>query len=324
MRRLDRRGGSRCLTGLLTRSSFTAHGVRAELGVPTKHAAAEARQSPPPAWLMLGAGMVTGQIGAAMAKRLFEEIGPPCVVFLRTGLTAGILLIVWRPGLHWQGWSRLALIGAFGTSIAAMNLCFYEAIARIPLGVAVTVEFLGPLTVALLGSRRLLDVLWAVLAAGGVVLLAWAGSHTTSLGMIFALATATMLAAYIFLSKQVASAFRRGSGLALAMTVATLLLAVPGVMSGGTRLSSVQVLVNGLAVAVLSSLIPYSLQHVAVRRLRTATLGVLMSLEPAVAVLAGLVLLRQHLRAVQLLAIALVVVASGGSVRSGHVPDGPG
>lgn len=265
---------------------------------------------------MLGTGMVTGQIGAALARRLFEQAGPPCVVFLRTGIAAGVLLALWRPDPRWQGWSRLALIGAFGASIAAMNLCFYEAIARIPLGVAVTIEFIGPLAVALIGSRHVLDVLWAVLAAGGVVLLSGGGGHAGLPGMMFALGTAAMLAAYIFLGQRVASAFGRGDGLALAMTVATLLLAGPGVLSGGARLGDPQVLLTGLAVAVLSSLIPYSAQHAALRRLRAGTFGVLMSLEPAVAAAAGFVLLHQRLSALQAAAITLVLLASAGSLRS--------
>ena len=198
-----------------------------------------------------------------------------------------------------------------------MNWSIYEAMDRIPLGVAVTIEFAGPLAVAVAGSRRPLDGLWIVLAAAGIVLLADpGGGGADAAGVLFALLAAACWSAYIVLSKRVGQAFPGGSGLALAMVFGTLVALPAGLHQGAGGLLEPHVLAVGLAVAIASSVLPYSLELEALRRLPAAVFGVLMSLEPAVAALAGWVVLDQVLGARELLAIALVVVASAGRRRA--------
>jgi inner membrane transporter RhtA len=199
-----------------------------------------------------------------------------------------------------------------------MNLSFYLAIDRIPLGVAVTFEFIGPLAVGVAGSRRALDAVWVLLAAAGILLLSDFGDFGSldPAGVGLALLAGSFWAAYILLSARTGQAFPGGAGLALAMVVATLLLAPVGVADGGGALLEPGVLGIGAAVAMLSSAIPYSLELEALRRLPAAVFGVLMSLDPAVAALAGYVVLGEILGARELVAIALVVVASAGAARS--------
>jgi inner membrane transporter RhtA len=195
-----------------------------------------------------------------------------------------------------------------------MNWSIYESIDRIPLGVAVTIEFAGPLAVAVIGSRRPLDGLWIVLAAAGILLLADPGGGSVDgLGVLFALTAAVCWAAYIHLSQRTGRAFPGGSGLALAMVVGALVVAPAGFIQGGGALAEPDLLGSALVVALASSVLPYSLELEALRRLPAAVFGVLMSLEPAVAALAGLVVLGQDLGARELLAIAMVVVASAGA-----------
>jgi inner membrane transporter RhtA len=198
-----------------------------------------------------------------------------------------------------------------------MNLSFYEAIARIPLGVAVTIEFLGPLAVALLGSRRLLDALWAVLAAGGVALLAEGSGRFSLVGVLFALGAGAMWACYILLTAKLGQQSVGGGGLAIAMAVGGILAAPIGVAEAGATLFHPSVLLAGLAVALLSSVVPYSVELEALRHIPPRVFGVLMSLEPAVAALCGLVVLGQLLGPAQWAAVCLVVAASIGATR-GH------
>jgi inner membrane transporter RhtA len=203
----------------------------------------------------------------------------------------------------------------FGVSLAAMNFCFYAALERIPLGIAVTFEFVGPLAVALAASRHRLDLLWVALAAGGILLLAGPGGSPDGLGVALALAAGAFWGAYILLSARVGQAFSGGQGLALAMGVAAALMVAPGVAVGGNALLGAEVIGIGLAVAVLSSVIPYSFELEALRRLPVGVFGVLMSLEPGVAALVGLVALGQGLSAAEAAGIALVVAASAGALR---------
>ncbi|MGI8845099.1 MAG: EamA family transporter, partial [Thermoleophilaceae bacterium] len=212
----------------------------------------------------------------------------------------------------------------FGIALAAMNLGFYEAIDRIPLGVAVTLEFIGPLTVAIAGSRRALDLLWVTLAAGGILLLAGLGGGSIdALGASLALLAGVCWGSYILLSARVGTVFSGGAGLALAMAVGAVLLVPVGVAGAGSALLDGRVIVIGVAVAMLSSAIPYSLELRALRRLPTGVFGVLMSIEPAAAALAGLVVLGEVLHARELVAIALVVVASAGATRSTNAENLP-
>jgi inner membrane transporter RhtA len=235
---------------------------------------------------------------------------------MRIAFAAIILMLLWRPTLRGHERSDLWLAGAFGLTLAAMNLSFYEALDRIPLGVAVTLEFLGPLGVAVAGSRRALDLVWVLLAAAGILLLAApSGSGLNAGGVTLALIAGACWAAYILLSVRVGRVFPGGHGLALAMVVAGVLVLPVGLADGGSGLLQPEILLAGLGVAVLSSLIPYSLEMEALRRLPPHIFGVLMSLEPAAAAIAGLIILDQVLKANEWAGMVLVIVASAGATR---------
>ena len=226
-----------------------------------------------------------------------------------------MLWAIWRPRLA----GDLRLAGAFGAALGLMNWSFYEAIDRIPLGVAVTIEFAGPLLVAVIGSRRPLDGVWIALAAAGIVVLVDPGGGSMdAAGVGFAVAAAACWMAYIYLSKRTGAAFPGGSGLALAMAVGALIVLPAGVIQAEGALAEPDLLGSALVVALASSVLPYSLEIEALRRLPEAVFGVLMSLDPAVAALAGLVVLDQDLGARELIAIAMVVVASAGAAGLSH------
>lgn len=263
---------------------------------------------------LLALGAITSvQVGATVARRLFDAIGPTGTVFLRVGFGALILLALARPrrlALSRQQWPSVVL---FGLVIAAMNLCFYQAIARIALGIAVTIEFIGPLGVAIAASRKALDFLWAVLAVAGVLLLTLTGGSVTLVGALFALGAAAGWASYIVLGQRVGRLVPGPDGLALALAIGALALMPLGIASAGSRLLNIGTLGVGLVVAVLSSAIPFSLEFAALRRLSRHVFGILMSLEPAMGAAAGFVLLGQRLSLRDLVAIALVVIASVGA-----------
>ena len=261
------------------------------------------------------------QFGAALAKTLFDEIGPGGTVFLRVLFAALVLAAIWRPALRGHSLTEWRLLVVFGFSLVAMNLAFYEALDRIPLGIAVTFEFVGPLGVAVAGSRRALDLLWVALAAAGIVLLSDFGSaDLDALGVALALLAGGFWAAYILLAARVGRAHEGALGLTLAMGVGALMIAPVGVADGGADLLAPELLAMGLGVAVLSSAIPYSLEMEALRRMPQGVFGVLMSLEPAMAALAGFILLDEGLAARELIAILLVVAASAGAARNAGVP----
>ena len=227
-----------------------------------------------------------------------------------------VLLLVWRPRLHGRARRELGLAAVFGVVLAAMNLSFYASIDRIPLGIAVTIEFVGPLAVAVAGSRRPIDLVWIVLAAAGIIALAQGGTHgLDALGVVFALFAGGCWGAYILLNARVGRAFERGTGLTVAMCIAALVALPFGVVAGGGHLLEPRSLAIGAAVGVLSSAIPYSFEQEALRRIAPHVFGVLMSLEPGVAALAGLVILGQSLDARAVVGIALVVAASVGASR---------
>jgi inner membrane transporter RhtA len=275
----------------------------------------------PPVALVL-AGIVSVQFGAGFSATAFDEVGAAGMTLLRLGFAAIVMLAVWRPRPRAHTREALRLAVVFGLVLGVMNLTFYEAVARIPLGVAVTIEFVGPLAVGLFGSRTRLDVVWALLAAAGIVLLADPGGAGApdAAGVAFALAAGACWAAYILLSQRTGRHFTGSTGLAIAMVVAVAVPLVPGIASGGSDLLGAEVLAIGLAVAVLSSIVPYSLETEALRRMPANVFGVLMSLEPAVAALAGFLVLSQDLGVRELVAIGLVVAASAGVTRA-PVPD---
>ncbi|MGH2965225.1 MAG: EamA family transporter [Solirubrobacterales bacterium] len=269
--------------------------------------------------LVIGA-IASLQLGAAVATTLFDEVGPTGAVLLRTGFAAVILVAIWRPAVPHRASGPLRDAVLLGLVLAGMNLSFYAALDRIPLGIAVTLEFTGPLAVAVAGSRRATDVVWVVLAAAGILILSPLHGSLDGPGAAFALLAGACWAGYIVLATRVGRAFAGGRGLAVAMVVATIVLIPAGVVGGGTALGRPGLLAVGLAVAVLSSAIPYSLELEALRRIRRGTFGVLMSLEPAVASLVGLAVLGQGLSPTEVVAIALVVAASAGALGAAAAP----
>ena len=269
----------------------------------------------PPVLLVL-AGIASVQVGAALAKSLFDEIGSGGTVFIRVLAAAVVLALIWPPRLKGRTRRELGLALAFGGVLAAMNLTFYASIDRLPLGIAVTLEFVGPLGVAVFGSRKPLDLAWVALAAAGILLLSdFGGGGLDTLGVALALAAGGFWAAYIVLTARVGESFPGATGLSLAMLIAVVPLAPVGIADAGAELLVPWILLLGAAVGVLSSAIPYALEMEALRRLPTAVFGVLMSLEPAVAALAGFVILGEELVARELVAIGLVVAASAGALR---------
>jgi inner membrane transporter RhtA len=266
-------------------------------------------------------GAITSvQVGATVARHLFTFLGPTGTVFLRVAFGACILLAVARP--RWprfdaRQWRAIAL---FGLIIAGMNLCFYQAIARIPLGVAVTIEFIGPLGVAIAGSRTRLDFVWAAMAAAGVALLSFNGGNVTTLGVLFALGAAVGWASYIVIGQRVGRLVPGPDGLALALAVGGLALLPFGIASAGSKLLNAGNLAIGLVVAILSSAVPFSLEFAALRRLSRQTFGILMSLEPAMGAAAGFLFLGQRLSFRDVIAIGLVMAASAGATRSAAPP----
>jgi inner membrane transporter RhtA len=238
---------------------------------------------------------------------------------MRVAFAAVILFAVWRPVIRGYSARQYALATVFGLALAAMNLAFYSALARIPLGVAVTLEFSGPLAVAVLGSRRLLDGLWVALAAGGIILLApigaFGGLDLDPVGVGLALLAGLLWATYIILSQKTGAEFSGVTGLAIGMAVGAVALVPVGVFQGGVALLDSKVLVLGAGVALLSSAIPYSLEMEALRRIPAKVFGVLMSLEPAVAALVGLVALGEVLQPRAIVAVFLVTIAAIGASR---------
>jgi inner membrane transporter RhtA len=271
---------------------------------------------PSPA-LVIG-GIASVQFGSAVAAKLFAAVGPGGAVLLRLVWASLVLLALWRPRLRGLPRRSLALAALFGLVLAGMNLCFYEALDRIPLGIAVTIEFVGPLAVAIGSSRRPLDLVWAALAAAGILALAHGTGHGLNvLGVVFALIAGGFWGAYIVVNARLGRAFAGGGGLALAMCLAALVALPFGITQGGARLLAPRSLALGGAVGLLSSAIPYSCELEALRRIAVGVFGVLMSLEPAMAALAGLIVLGQGLTARSLGGIALVIVAStGASLRA--------
>lgn len=265
-----------------------------------------------PAPVLVLAGIVSVQFGGALAQTLVPVIGAGGSVVMRLLFATALLLVLVRP--RWRGHSRRAWLTviAFGVALGLMNFTFYSSLAYLPIGVAVTIEFIGPLTLAAVLSRRLVDGA-AVLAAGlGVVLISEALSTPPAdlewAGIALALAAGTFWAAYIVLSGRTGAEFPKLEGLALAMVVATVITLPLGV--GSIPVWTTETLVKGLGIAVLSSVLPYSLELTALRRLSARVFGVLLSLEPAFAALAGLIVLGQRLTPTQLVGMGLVVTAS--------------
>jgi inner membrane transporter RhtA len=266
-------------------------------------------------------GVVSVQVGAAVAKQLFPLLGATGTVTLRLVTGAALLWLVVRPGRRMLAGLDLRLTLAFGAVLATMNLSFYLSLERIPLGVAVALEFVGPLAVALAGARRARELVAAALAAVAVLLLTGGagltgGTRLDPVGVGFALGAGVCWAGYILLSRRVAAATPGLAGLAAAATVAGILLLPVGALTAGTLLVEPRILALGAAVGLLSAAVPYGLENIALRSLPAATFAVLMSLEPAAGALAGFALLHEKLTLAELAGVLLVCAASAAATRT--------
>ncbi|WP_274559845.1 EamA family transporter [Streptomyces spiramyceticus] len=289
-------------------------GAVAPAPAPTRAAGIGARLGPV---AMVVAGGLSVQFGSAVAVTLMPRTGAAGVVAVRLAVAAVILLVVCRPRVRGYARADWGTIGAFGLAMAGMNGLFYQSLERLPLGVAVTLEVLGPLALSVFASRRAMSVVWAALALGGVALLSGGGfDRLDPVGAAYALGAGGCWAAYILFSARTGRRFPQADGLALAMAVAAVLSLPLGLAESGTKLFEPTTLALGAAVALLSSVLPYTLELLALRRLPAATFAVLMSLEPAIAAVAGFLVLSQALSTTDALAIALVIGASMGAVRS--------
>jgi inner membrane transporter RhtA len=262
--------------------------------------------------------MASFQGGAAIAKTVFPLVGPIGMVTVRIVLGTAILAITLRPWrIRIAPSSRDALL-LYGLSLGVMNLCFYTALSRIPLGIAVAVEFSGPLAVAVFTSHRAVDFCWVVLATAGLLLLlpiAHLGGGIDPVGILYALGGGTCWAFYIIFGQK-AGADHGAQTVALGSVISTLVIAPIGIATAGSALLSRSVLLPGLGVAVLSTALPYTLEMIALTRIPARTFGILMSAEPAVAALFGLGYLHEHLSAMQWTAIALIIGASVGTTAT--------
>ena len=277
-----------------------------------------------PAPLLVLVSIASVQTGSAVARTVFDVTGAAGITLLRLFFAAALLLAVTRPDV--RSWSRTQWtpVIALGLSMGAMNLVFYAAIREVPLGVAVTVEFLGPLLVALTQTRRVVDLLWVVLAGSGVALLGLQDTDAVPLGgLVLALLAGLFWGGYILASARVGRVLPGVQGLAVALGVSTLLALPFGASGAAAAVADGWALFVGAVVALLSSVVPYGLELTALRRLPTRVFGVLMSLEPAAAAIAGLIVLDQRLGRVELVALLLVSCASVGVTlgrRQGQPP----
>ena len=265
-------------------------------------------------------GIASVQFGAAVAKGLFGEIPPVGMVWLRLLTSSLVLLALARPRLTGRSPEDWRPVLWLGLALGAMNWAIYESFSRIPLGIAVTIEFVGPLAVAAFNRHRRRDLVWVALAAVGVLLFGAGPAKVDPLGFALALLAGACWALYIVSTAATGRRWAGVEGLALASTAATLAVAPFAVAAAGTRLLDPRLLLLGALIGLLSSVIPYSLEMVALRTLPARAFGILMSLEPAVAALVAAVLLREWLDPLQLVAIACVTAASVGATRSSS-PD---
>lgn len=291
----------------------------------TRTNSSAAVRSVSPVWLVL-VGIASVQLGASVAKSLFDEVSPSTIVWLRLVTSAIVLVAVARPVLRGKTRQDWLVVLGYGASLGCMNWAIYQSFQRIPLGLAVTIEFVGPLTLAVLGSRRLRDLAWVGLAGIGVLLLGFERTDLDLAGVAYAVLAGAAWAAYILLSAETGARWRGLDGLAVASVVATLLLSPVALGRYGDQLADLRIVLIGALVGLLSSVVPYTCELVALRSIKPSVFSVLMSLEPAAAALAGIVVLGELLAPVQWLAMACVVVASVGATRTGRslaepVPD---
>jgi inner membrane transporter RhtA len=263
------------------------------------------------------------QGGAALAKGLFPALGPTGTVGLRIGLSALILLAAFRPPLRTLSRAQWRAVIPYGAVLGVMNLVFYHSLSRIPIGLAVTVEFVGPLGVAVFGSRRAVDLVWVVLAGAGIALITpWTGGSVDPVGVAFAFAAGCCWGAYILLGGRLSQRLPGGAAVSTGMLVAAVVVVPFTAAAGGFAHLTPRLFAAGVGVALLSSAIPYTLEMIALKAIPARTFGILMSLEPGVAALVGLFLLHEILSPGQWLAVALVIVASVGSTLTSRREPG--
>ncbi|WP_224769393.1 EamA family transporter [Nocardioides ochotonae] len=268
-------------------------------------------------------GIVSVQLGAGVAKTIFDEVDPTTVVWLRLCTSALVMIAIARPTLRGRDRHDWAIVLAFGATLGLMNWAFYQSFQRIPLGIAVTIEFVGPLLIAVLGSRRRRDLAWVGLAGVGVLLLGFERADLDPVGVAFALLAGACWGAYILISAETGRRWPGLDGLAVASVVAAALIAPLALGRHADDLADPRVLLIGAAVGLLSSVIPYTCELIALRSIRPGVFGILMSVEPATAALVGMLVLTEFLSPVQWLAVACVVTASVGATRSGRAPAEP-
>ena len=258
--------------------------------------------------------IISVQCGAAIAKGLFPEIGAAATASLRIGLSAIILLIAFRPKLSQLNAKQWKYVILYGLSLGAMNMVFYMAIERIPIGLGVTLEFVGPLVLAIFSSKKAIDFIWVILAAVGIALIApWTSKGLDLVGVLLALLAGAFWAAYILLGGRISKIMKGGEAVAVGMLFATILILPFGFAGGGFSHLNPKLLALGAALALLSSAIPFTLEITALKQLPPRTFSILMSLEPAMASLAAFVFLQEYLTLVECAAVACVVIASAGS-----------
>jgi inner membrane transporter RhtA len=269
----------------------------------------------PPVWLVI-LPIGTVQLGAAIAKNVFDDAAPMTLVWLRLATSAVVLAVMVRPSLRGRTAHDWRVAITFGVVLGTMNWSIYESFARIPLGIAVTIEFLGPLGLAVVSSRRARDLVWVALAGAGVALLGIERGDLTVAGVAFALLAGGSWAAYILLIVSTGRRWPGLDGLTVASVVATVLMAPLLASFSGRGIGDPHVILLGALVGLLSSVIPYSFELIALRSIRPSVFGILMSLDPAAAALAGIVVVHEYLSTLQWLAVACVIVASVGATRS--------
>lgn len=266
---------------------------------------------PVPAVLL---AIISVQCGAAIAKTLFPALGAAGTASIRIGVSALILLLAYRPNLKQITPQQWKIVVPYGLSLGAMNLVFYFAIERIPIGLAVTLEFIGPLLVAIIGSRRVVDYLWVLLAAAGIVLIApWTNDRIDTLGVLFALLAGALWAAYIVLGGKISKIMNSGQAVSTGMLFAAILILPFGFYENGLVNLTPKFLGMGIALALLSSAIPFTLEMKALGQLPPRTFSILMSLEPAAASICAFIFLQENLTFYEILAVLCVVIASAGS-----------
>ena len=266
---------------------------------------------PVPAVLL---SIISVQCGAAIAKTLFPAIGAAGTASIRIGISAIILLLAYRPNLKQITTSQWKIVVPYGLALGAMNLIFYLAIERIPIGLAVTLEFIGPLLVAIIGSKRLIDYCWVLLAAMGIVLIApWSNDRIDLLGVVFALLAGALWAAYIVLGGKISKIMNGGQAVSTGMLFAAILILPFGLLENGLTNLTPKFLGMGVALALLSSAIPFTLEMKALGQLPPRTFSILMSLEPAAAAICAFIFLQESLSFYEILAVVCVVIASAGS-----------